>query len=214
MGSTRLWTITAAHTHMASAAPGDSRVFCPDAEGQLIHTYTVTPTAALLPACCRRDSGSGTASASARASLQPSPHRCLVSWHHGLQILGLRQRACPRVCRQDTSQPLAHAATHHRGPASIIAGLQDACGQPSGQQSTVISTVASRLWESRALSTLESTVDNTDIATLAEAHPSSSEWRAAQSAALDRPGRLVAWRLLHGHHGSCSSVASDIYGPT
>ena len=32
----------------SSAAPGDSRVFCPDAEGQLIHTYTVTPTAALL----------------------------------------------------------------------------------------------------------------------------------------------------------------------
>ncbi len=31
-------------------SPGDSRVFCPDAEGQLIHTYTVTPTAALLPA--------------------------------------------------------------------------------------------------------------------------------------------------------------------
>ena len=37
-------------TPMASAAPGDSRVFCQDAEGQLIHTYTVTPTAALLPA--------------------------------------------------------------------------------------------------------------------------------------------------------------------
>ena len=31
-------------------SPGDSRVFCPDAEGQLIYTYTVTPTAALLPA--------------------------------------------------------------------------------------------------------------------------------------------------------------------
>ncbi len=35
----------AAHI-LASAAPGDSRVFCPDAEGELIHTYTVTPTAA------------------------------------------------------------------------------------------------------------------------------------------------------------------------
>ncbi len=33
-----------------SAAAGDSRVFCPDADGQLIHTYTVTPTAALQPA--------------------------------------------------------------------------------------------------------------------------------------------------------------------
>jgi len=28
-------------THMASAAPADSRVFCPDADGQLIHTHTV-----------------------------------------------------------------------------------------------------------------------------------------------------------------------------
>ena len=37
-------------THMASAAPADSRVFCPDADGQLIHTYTVTATAALIPA--------------------------------------------------------------------------------------------------------------------------------------------------------------------
>ena len=37
-------------THLASAAAGDSRVFCPDADGQLIHTYTVTPTAALQPA--------------------------------------------------------------------------------------------------------------------------------------------------------------------
>ncbi|CAL5222085.1 g4392 [Coccomyxa viridis] len=27
-------------THLVSAAAGDSRVFCPDAEGQLIHTYT------------------------------------------------------------------------------------------------------------------------------------------------------------------------------
>ena len=35
-------------THMASAAPADSRVFCPDADGQLIHTYTVTATAALV----------------------------------------------------------------------------------------------------------------------------------------------------------------------
>ena len=37
-------------THLVSAAAGDSRVFCPDADGQLIHTYTVTPTAALQPA--------------------------------------------------------------------------------------------------------------------------------------------------------------------
>jgi len=37
-------------THMASAAPADSRVFCPDADGQLIHTHTVTATAALVPA--------------------------------------------------------------------------------------------------------------------------------------------------------------------
>ncbi|CAL5220712.1 g2768 [Coccomyxa viridis] len=36
-------------THLVSAAAGDSRVFCPDAEGQLIQTYTVTPTA-LQPA--------------------------------------------------------------------------------------------------------------------------------------------------------------------
>jgi len=35
---------------MASAAPADSRVFCPDADGQLIHTHTVTATAALVPA--------------------------------------------------------------------------------------------------------------------------------------------------------------------
>ena len=44
--------------------------------------------------------------------------------------------------------------------------------------------------------------DDTDIASLAEAHPSSPEWahtwRAATSAALDRPGRVVVWRLLHG----------------
>ena len=44
--------------------------------------------------------------------------------------------------------------------------------------------------------------DETDIASLAEAHPSSPEWahtwRAATSAALDRPGRVVVWRLLHG----------------
>ena len=37
-------------TLMASAAPADSRVFCPDADGQLIHTYTVTATAALVSA--------------------------------------------------------------------------------------------------------------------------------------------------------------------
>ncbi|CAL5219684.1 g1571 [Coccomyxa viridis] len=37
-------------TQLVSAAAGDSRVFCPDADGQLIHTYTVTPTAALQPA--------------------------------------------------------------------------------------------------------------------------------------------------------------------
>ena len=37
-------------THMASAAPADNRVFCPDADGQLIHTHTVTATAALVPA--------------------------------------------------------------------------------------------------------------------------------------------------------------------
>ena len=35
-------------------------------------------------------SGSGTA---ARVSSQPSPRRCLVSWHHTPHILGLRQRA-------------------------------------------------------------------------------------------------------------------------
>ena len=44
--------------------------------------------------------------------------------------------------------------------------------------------------------------DDTAIVSLAEAHSSSSEgahtWRAAQSAALDRPGRVVARRLLHG----------------
>jgi hypothetical protein len=44
--------------------------------------------------------------------------------------------------------------------------------------------------------------DDTDIASLAEAHPSSPEWahtwRAARSAALDRPGQVVVWRLLHG----------------
>ena len=37
-------------THLVSATTGDSRVFCPDADGHLIHTYTVTPTAALQPA--------------------------------------------------------------------------------------------------------------------------------------------------------------------
>ena len=37
-------------THLASAAQPDSRVFCPDADSQLVHTYTVTSTAALVPA--------------------------------------------------------------------------------------------------------------------------------------------------------------------
>jgi len=37
-------------THMVSAAPANRRVFCPDADGQLIHTHTVTATAAQIPA--------------------------------------------------------------------------------------------------------------------------------------------------------------------
>ena len=37
-------------THLALADQADSRVFCPDADGQPIHTYTVTSTAALVPA--------------------------------------------------------------------------------------------------------------------------------------------------------------------
>ena len=44
--------------------------------------------------------------------------------------------------------------------------------------------------------------DDTDIASLATAHPSSTAWartwRAAHSAALDRPARVAVWRLLHG----------------
>ncbi len=54
------------------------------------------------------------------------------------QILGLRQRACPRVCRQDTSLPLAHCNASSQACQTLSAP----CGQPSGQQSMVMSTVA------------------------------------------------------------------------
>ena len=150
-------------THLVSAAAGDSRVFCPDAEGQLIHTYTVTPTAALQPALplpeaadlrpvlvmdwdptrpwhppsWRRRRGSGTASASATAGPQDSPRWCLVSWRHRPQIL---------------AASLPTSMSSGRGPAACArcdAPLQACqtpsapCGQPSGHQSTVMSTAAS-----------------------------------------------------------------------
>ena len=131
--------------------PGDSRVFCPDAEGHPhLHGDTdsgppaCTSTARGWPAasspcrltpspchglgphqalassphgtsgtCCRRDSDSGTAP---RVSSQPSPRRCLVSWHHRPQILGLRQPA--------------HESSGHEPAAcarcDIIAGVPDA----------------------------------------------------------------------------------------
>ena len=38
----------------------------------------------------------------------------------------------------------------------------------------------------------------TSTSLLWQRHTSSYAWRAAQTAALDRPGRVVAWRLLHG----------------
>ena len=147
LGSARLWTITAAHTHGFSsprrqpcllprrrahphlhgdtdsgppactstargwpAASSPCRLTSSPCHGLGPHQALASSPYGTSGTCCRRDSGSGTASASTRASSQ-------VSWHHRPQILGLRQRACPRVCRQDTSQPLAHAATHHRGPA-------------------------------------------------------------------------------------------------
>ena len=44
--------------------------------------------------------------------------------------------------------------------------------------------------------------DDTNIMSLAEADPCSTQWahtwKAIHSCALDRPGRVVAWRLLHG----------------
>jgi len=44
--------------------------------------------------------------------------------------------------------------------------------------------------------------DDTDLMSLAVTDPSSGEWAhtwsAIHSTALDRPGRMVAWRLLHG----------------
>jgi len=47
VSSTRLWSLHTAYTYGLS---GTSRVFCPDADGHLIHTHIMTATAALVPA--------------------------------------------------------------------------------------------------------------------------------------------------------------------
>ena len=74
-------------------------------------------------ACRRRDRG-------ARVSSQPSPRHCLVSWHHRLYILGLRQRACPRVsacarCDASLRNEAAASQRHHEAPLTQPALQQE-----------------------------------------------------------------------------------------
>ena len=154
--------ITAAHT-LVSATQGDSRVFCPDAEGQLIHTYTVTPTAALLPAPPQSEANQQPALPADLRQVDWDPTR---PWH-------------PRACRRrgrgfGTASTCPRPSPHRIDPRSWGFGSEPAqeyvvrtrasrlrtlrrmlsapCGQPSGQHSMVMSTVASAAASSSSLS--------------------------------------------------------------
>ena len=127
-------------THLASADPGDSRIFSPDAEGQLVHSYTVTVTAALIrfsswtgtppgldvhatPACalelCAADADEEQAPAQPQAD--SSPH-LVGAWEHG----AVDPRSWGFGTQPAHEYVVRTRASRLRTLRRIIAGLPDA----------------------------------------------------------------------------------------
>ena len=247
LGSTRLWTITAAHTHGFSS-PRQQPCLLPRRRGS-VHPHLHGDTDSGLPACTsiargwpaaspcrltpgpcyglgpnqalassprgtsgtcrRRGSGSGTASASARvlpdavSSMRPA----IWAAEYGDEHSGIRclesQPELPQIIASSFSlsqmpQVLLASEEHQTHPlmphGCILLSLVQLQSETDAHRSHSLQP-AGLTPRQRVHAALRS--DDIDIATLAEAHPSSSEWahRAAQSAALDRPGFL---RLLSG----------------
>ena len=161
-------------THLATAALADSRVFCLDADGQLIHTYTATFTEALVPALTLPQDA-------LRPPLPADLRPVLVMdwdptrpWHP--RHMGAQAEVAPAYAAQAQPQPLlslhivgassagvldprpwgfgsepAHGFVSGRELARFGASLQACqtlsvpCGQPSIQQRGIVGSSGSSL---------------------------------------------------------------------
>ena len=170
------------------------------------HEYVVRTRASRLRTLRRIIAGLPDAVSSMRPAIWPAEYG---DEHSGIRRLESRWAAAWDYRQQLQPQPDAPGPSRIRGapdPSTDAPWMHPYQPRPAPvrdrrppQPLLAAPAQPTELTRQRVRAALRS--DDIDIATLAEA-PSSSEWahtwRAAQTAALDRPGRVVAWRLLHG----------------